>query len=253
MISKHIKLQKLIPDYKKYISTLLHNPNLLKKYFLNLIEVEENSIQHRALVLLTWSEYLTRNTRVSSVWTSCVFVEGMYPHFLLLYAFITGKALPELQEFEKQEMLDHYPEEIIFLQDIYQNIPPDEKMLREVPMLVDLFGFIDEVKFEIPTYFFDQIGQFGAYIKCKECKVVTHVRAYNIVQIQAEPTDLAYHQYQHQCQTCGSLKFADLHNVDESLVLVSCDCGGHFRRDKPIICSNCKQAEIKKAETFVEF
>lgn len=110
--------------------------------------------------------------------------------------------------------------------------------MNEKPRLVDLFGFVHEVKIEIPSYYFNQIGDFGANIKCPKCKIVTYYKAYNKIQYKAEPTDIIKYQFQHQCQTCANLKMAEINNYENSLENL-CECGGQFRRDKPLLCCSC--------------
>ena len=228
------------PYYKKYISALIHNPNVLNAHLFGAIDTKGDVIAQEALVLLHWSYFHSKNERISSVWTVGYRTDiKAYPPFHNLYACITDK---EIGDFDREEILQEFGDEVTFLQLIYKTVEPDKKTLNEKPRLVDLFGFVHEVKEEKTFFYFNQIGDFGANIKCPRCKAVTHYKAYNKIQCKAEPTDIIKYQYQHQCQNCGSLKMAELNDTENSLE-VKCECGGQFRRDKPQICCSCSKTE----------
>ena len=106
-------------------------------------------------------------------------------------------------------------------------------------MIVDLFGYVHEVLKEIPVYYFKDIGAYGAKIKCPACKTITFYPGNKRVLQKAEPTDIMNYHYIHQCQSCGGLEFSELNDPADSLEVL-CDCGGQYRRDKPILCPHCR-------------
>lgn len=59
-------------------------------------------------------------------------------------------------------------------------------------------------------------------------------------------------QLEHQCQDCGALKMDDkiATNGQADFLEKPCECGGQFRREKPIFCPNCKynKTPINKSE-----
>lgn len=141
--------------------------------------------------------------------------------------------------YEKEEILDLFPEETNYLRDIYRNVKPDQETMKSQPMIVDLFGYVHELKsFQSGDVYFQDVGQFGATIKCITCKTATHHEARKTFVIKTEPTDYLSYQYQHQCQHCGTLKFAEV-NDKENLLETKCECRGYFRRDKPLLCPEC--------------
>ena len=133
----------MVPFYKTYISALLHNPNLIRSYNCDITDCENDAIAEKAINLLQWSFHLSKNQRLSSsVWNTSYTIENtLYPPFHNLYAFITGR---EIDDFDKAEIFMNFRKEIYFLRDIYKNVLPDEKTLKEKPMIVDLFGFVHE-------------------------------------------------------------------------------------------------------------
>ena len=135
-----------VPFYKKYISALIHNPNVLSEHRFKRRNTRGDKIARKALMLLDWSYFLSKNTAFSSVWSTSYSKDNKaYPPFHNLYACITDK---EIDDFDMEEILQKYGEEVAFLQIVYKTIEPDKKTLNEKPRLVDLFGFVHEVKEE---------------------------------------------------------------------------------------------------------
>ncbi|MGI8582398.1 MAG: hypothetical protein ACR2KX_09380 [Chitinophagaceae bacterium] len=226
----------MTPFYKKYIAALIHNPNVLNEHIFSRINAKDDIIAPEALMLLYWSYFLSKNTAFSSVWSASYRTDNkLYPPFHNLYACITDK---EIDDFDKEEIMEEFGDEVKYLQLIYKTVEPDKKTMTEKPRLIDLFGFVHDVEEISTVFYFNQIGPFGANIKCQKCKVVTHYKGYNKMQFKVEPTDIIKYQYQHQCQKCGSLKMADINNTEDSLEIL-CECAGQFRRDKPLFCYNC--------------
>ena len=135
----------MIPFYKKYISALLHNPNLLTFGGIDIesIQREKDATAESAINLLVWSKYLSKTQRISSSsWNrSYTIQQTIYPPFHNLYAFITGK---QLDSFNKAEIFKSFKKEIYFLRKIYKNVEPDREIMKQKPMILDLFGYVHE-------------------------------------------------------------------------------------------------------------
>ena len=131
--------------YKKYISALLHNPNLLAFDSIDIetIQKENDAIAESSIIVLLWSKFLSNDQRVSSSsWNiSYTIKQTIYPPFHNLYAFITGR---EIKHFDKAEIFMHFRKEIYFLRHIYKNVKPDKEIMKQKLMIVDLFGFVHE-------------------------------------------------------------------------------------------------------------
>ena len=118
-----------VPHYKKYISALIHNPNVLNAHLFGAIDTKGDVIAQEALVLLHWSYYNSKNAKISSVWSGGYRTDNkLSPPFHNLYACITDK---EIGDFDKKEIMEEFGDEVTFLQLIYKTIEPDKKTLNE--------------------------------------------------------------------------------------------------------------------------
>ncbi len=224
------------PYYKKYIAALIHNPNVIQDVVIEKVNTKGDKIARKAIKLLQSSATGSNNSK-DFVWNGGA---DPYPHIQQLYGLITDRQIEkETDDFEKKLILEYFPDEVKCLQEIYKNVEPDGKTLRKRPMIVDLFGFVHKVVETTTEIYFNEVGSFGANIKCPKCKVVTHFTGRNRNLFNAEPTDIVKYQYEHQCQHCGKLKMADV--GDKEIFLEKrCECGGYFKRDKPLLCPECK-------------
>lgn len=89
---------------------------------------------------------------------------------------------------------------------------------------------------------FNDIGTFGLDPLCKSCGVITHFTGQNRYRLEEGGYNIVKYQYEYQCQDCGALKMADDDDQADTTIFLfkRCDCGGQFRRDKPLFCSASK-------------
>lgn len=95
----------------------------------------------------------------------------------------------------------------------------------------------------------------GLRATCRNCLQTTFYTGKVRVKIEKDGQRLLKYQREFQCQDCGELKIEDPDN--ELLVdwlIERCECGGEFRRDKPIFCKYCKanKTELNKSEPKIE-
>ena len=134
------------------------------------------------------------------------------------------------------------------LKDINHTIKPCKKTMKLTIDRKDFFEFAKERrKTEIVTGLseFGDAGTNGKPLNCHKCGVSSFIIGCNTSRFKAEYFDRKVHQFNHQCQACGKLKMADYKDpTDFSTFLQElCECGGQFRRDKPLVCPNCNARE----------
>ncbi|MBA3673538.1 MAG: hypothetical protein H0W75_01030 [Chitinophagaceae bacterium] len=227
----------MIPYYKKYIAALIHNPNVIQDVVLEKINTKRDRTARKAITLLQNCYYLTKD---SKHFTWKIGYGNYYPHLQHLYALITEKEIQtNSEELLREEILEQFADEVKCLQDIYQSIEPDKKTMNKKPMIVDLFGFVHQPEEKIfPEVYFKDIVHTGANLKCPQCSVKNGFDASKKIQFKAQLADIIKYRHQYQCQICGKLKLGDMNVTDDGLEEL-CECGGYYRRDKPLICKTC--------------
>jgi hypothetical protein len=74
---------------------------------------------------------------------------------------------------------------------------------------------------------------------CNHCSTTTIFTGYRRYRVDEDNSVLIVPEY--QCQDCGKLTFSMPDTLaDENILSTCCECGGQFRRDKPLFCSSCK-------------
>lgn len=80
-------------------------------------------------------------------------------------------------------------------------------------------------------------------IICSNCGQVAELRGRFRVRFTDDPNDepnSVGNIFQFQCQNCGRFKTFGLNALNYyGFADERCECGGEFRRDKPIFCNNC--------------
>ncbi len=98
---------------------------------------------------------------------------------------------------------------------------------------------------------FNDIKFPGITATCKNCGVGTFFTGYQRYRLDEDNKVVLVPEY--QCQDCGKLKLS-LPDIPENKDILAdrCECGGQFRRDKPIFCNSClfnktsmNQSEVK--------
>lgn len=89
---------------------------------------------------------------------------------------------------------------------------------------------------------FTDIGTFGVNPVCKNCGASTHFTGQNRYRLEEGGFNVVKYQYEYQCQDCGALKMDGFDDELGTAVFMHerCECGGQFRRDKPLFCYSCK-------------
>ena len=82
---------------------------------------------------------------------------------------------------------------------------------------------------------FETLPYLGKEITCRHCEKKTFFSNYSRIRLEKS----ALFQWYYQCQQCGLLKMSDLDSPCTEFLERRCDCGGQFRRDKPLFCAHC--------------
>ena len=98
--------------------------------------------------------------------------------------------------------------------------------------------------------YFSDVGPFGLKATCSNCGVMTHFTGQNRYRLEENGISVVKYVYQYQCQDCGTLKMADFDDPPAEFMEKRCECGGQFRRDKPLFCYSCKanKTELNRSE-----
>ena len=88
--------------------------------------------------------------------------------------------------------------------------------------------------------YFDDITTFGLEATCSSCGVLTFFTGRNRYRMLENGIHLVKYDYQFQCQDCGELKMPGVSHGYSQTLAERCNCGGQYRRDKPLFCKSCK-------------
>jgi hypothetical protein len=74
---------------------------------------------------------------------------------------------------------------------------------------------------------------------CKHCGITTIFTGHKRYRVDDLASVLLIPEY--QCQDCGNLTFSMPDKDGNNEILTKrCECGGQFRRDKPLFCHGCQ-------------
>jgi hypothetical protein len=98
--------------------------------------------------------------------------------------------------------------------------------------------------------YFNDINTFGLDATCRLCGVMTHFTGQNRYRLEENGINVVKYVYEYQCQDCGKLKMAEFDDANDDFQIARCNCGGQFRRDKPIFCPSClkNKTDLNKSE-----
>ena len=204
------------------------------------LDMNTDADGEQALNLLLCSAFISKNDEWHD-WKARYKI--MPPHIHKLFAYIFEK---ELNQKEQGFLLNYFPEMAI-LKDIYDTIEPCKKTMKLSIDRKDYFEFAKERKEKeivVGLSYFDDAGPNGKPLNCPKCGVSSFIIGSNAFRYKADPFfDRFEYQFNHQCQGCGQFKLADNKQDFSFFLQQRCECGGQFRRDKPLFCTNCNARE----------
>lgn len=116
----------------------------------------------------------------------------------------------------------------------YPPIPEDE---TEIPILMTKSkSLIRKTDDGIKKAFFTDIPYLGKELTCRICETKTFYGNFNKFRFDTH----SKYQWWYQCQSCGKTTTGEMGLPAVDFLEIKCECGGEFRRDKPLFCPNCK-------------
>lgn len=85
----------------------------------------------------------------------------------------------------------------------------------------------------MPT--FDELPYGGNELTCRNCNDKTFYSTFTRWKFKGH----AKYEWGYQCQDCGELTMSEENIAGRQYLIKRCNCGGQFRRDKPLFCKNC--------------
>jgi hypothetical protein len=233
---------------KSFISALIHKPDLIAEYMNMEIDFEVDEQVEKGLDLLFESGLLSRSN-IYTHWDDHYKIKP--PDLKELLSYIMGK--DRLQETDRI-LTTHFPE-AVYMKEIFETVSPDEEVMN-MKRTVNGFDhyhlgpeFVPIVKNPYPNLYFKDLG-IATNATCRNCGVTTYINWQ--IRYRFKGSAWAHFKMEHQCQDCGALKMDDLVAINGHADFLEnpCECGGQFRRDKPIFCPNCKynKTPINKSE-----
>jgi hypothetical protein len=84
--------------------------------------------------------------------------------------------------------------------------------------------------------YFDDLPYSGQTLKCRSCDLELFYTKFNRIRYK----NVVKYVWGYQCQDCGKLELSEQGASSIDFLKIRCDCGGQFRRDRPLFCVQCK-------------